>query len=77
DVLVKSYSQWDRIQRYERLEVWLARVLYNEYIDGWRRSRLQPLAWSLLSEGDLERFEAFADTRRSADPPRVAADAQL
>ncbi|MCC2655686.1 MAG: hypothetical protein K0Q76_794 [Panacagrimonas sp.] len=77
DVLVKSYLQWDAIRRYERLEVWLARVLYNEYIDGWRRARLQPQGWSALSDGDVERFASVPDPRRSADPPKVAADQQL
>ena len=77
DVLVKSYAQWDAVRRYERLEIWLARVLYNEYIDGWRRLRLQPQLWSALSDVDLERFEAVPDPRRAASPPRVAADEQL
>ena len=74
DVLVKSCAQWNTIRRYERLEVWLARVLYNEYIDGWRRARLQPQLWSALTEGDLERFEAFPDPRRCANPAAIAAD---
>lgn len=77
DVLVKSCAQWNTIRRYERLEVWLARVLYNEYIDGWRRARLQPQLWSALTEGDLERFEAFPDPRRCANPAAIAADQQL
>lgn len=77
DVLVKSFAQWDSIRHYERLDVWLARVLYNEYIDGWRRARLQPQFWSTLTDGDLEHFDAFPDPRRSANPPRMAADHQL
>ncbi|MGH8522678.1 MAG: RNA polymerase sigma factor [Gammaproteobacteria bacterium] len=77
DVLVKSYAQWETIRHYERLDVWLARVLYNEYIDGWRRARLQPHCWSALSDADLERFNAFPDPRCLADPLRMAADQQL
>jgi RNA polymerase sigma-70 factor (ECF subfamily) len=77
DVLVKSYAQWNDIRRYERLDVWLARVLYNEYIDNWRRARLQPHFWSALSEVDLERFDASPDPRRLANPPRAVADQQL
>lgn len=77
DVLVKSYAQWDAVGRYERLDVWLARVMHNEYIDGWRRNRLHPRCWSELSENDLESANAFPDPRHSANPPRMAADHQL
>ena len=77
DVLVKTYAQWDAIRRYERLDVWLARVLYNEYIDGWRRTRMQPQFWSALSDGDLARVEGCPDPRRLANPPKVVADQQL
>ena len=37
DVLVKLYRMQGEIERLEKPRPWLARVLYHEYVDRWRR----------------------------------------
>jgi RNA polymerase sigma factor (sigma-70 family) len=77
DVLIKLYRMQADIERLEKPRPWLARVLYHEYVDHWRRERLAPVNLSALEPAEIERNEAEPDTNPSADPERHAIGMQL
>lgn len=72
DVLVKLYRMQHEIERLEKPRPWLARVLYHEYVDRWRRERLAPIQLSALDPAEIERAEAEADPRPGANPEHQA-----
>lgn len=77
DVLVKLVRMQGEIQRLEKPRPWLARVLYHEYVDRWRRERLAPIQLSTLEPAELERTQAQADLRPDANPERQVMGLQL
>lgn len=77
DVLVKLYRMQSEIQRLDKPRPWLARVLYHEYVDRWRRERLAPIQLSSLEPDEMERTESRADPHPGADPERQVMGLQL
>lgn len=81
DVLIKLFRIQDQIAGLERPKPWMARVLYREYVDRWRRDRLAPINMSDLDseESESERTESRSDAEVdvSADPERDAMGSQL
>lgn len=81
DVLIKLYRIQDQIAGLERPKPWMARVLYREYVDRWRRDRLAPINLSDLDtdESEAERTESRSDAEvdPEADPERDAISSEL
>lgn len=81
DVLIKLFRVQDQIARLERPKPWMARVLYREYVDRWRRDRLAPINLSDLdAEGaDPDHMENRSDVEMDpdADPQRDAISQEL
>lgn len=81
DVLIKLFRIQDQIAGLERPKPWMARVLYREYVDRWRRDRLAPINLSELEPAgeESERGEniAEAEVDPSANPERDAMGSQL
>lgn len=79
DVLIKACRLQDEVARLENPRAWLARVLYREYVDRWRREKLAPVnLTSLESEnGEWHGAEAEAEAESGADPERDAIATQL
>lgn len=77
DVLVKLYRMQAEIARLEKPRPWLARVLYHEYIDRWRRERLAPVNLSTLESEDVEYGDQEPDPSPEADPERQVMGMQL
>lgn len=77
DVLIKIFAKYEAFKAYEKPGPWMARVLYNEYIDSWRRSRLQPSTLSSLGDAELQSVESLADESWSASPLRQVANIEL
>lgn len=77
DVLVKLYRMRAEIARLDKPRPWLARVLYHEYIDRWRRERLAPVTLSTLEPEEIARAEAKPDLNPGADPEQQAMGLQL
>ncbi len=77
DILVKLYRMQAEIARLEKPRPWLARVLYHEYVDRWRRERLAPVNLSTLDANDGEMGDQEPDPNPEADPERQAMGMQL
>jgi len=77
DVLVKLFRMQGEIARLDKPRPWLARVLYHEYVDRWRRERLAPVNLSALDSGEGEYGEHEPDPNPEADPERQAIGMQL
>jgi len=74
-VLVKAYLRREQLAQVEHLRAWLARILHNEFMDRWRRSRLEPVSVSSLATTDEQ---ALADIESPEDTPEVRGErAQL
>ncbi len=70
-VLIKLYPDWRSLLAVRELRPWLARVVYNAYVDQWRRARLAPLA-AAECEGD-----PVGDHATTAGPAAEAVKAEL
>ena len=77
DVLVKLLRMQGEIARLDKPRPWLARVLYHEYVDRWRRERLAPVNLSTLDSGEAEFGEHEPDPNPEADPEQQAIGMQL
>lgn len=77
DVLVKAYRLRDEVSSLDRPRPWLARVLYREYVDRWRREKLAPINLSSLEPEDVAAVDTEADGRSGSDPEREAIGMQL
>lgn len=77
DVLVKLYRMQGEIERLEKPRPWLARVLYHEYVDRWRRERHAPVNLSTLDASDVAFGEQEPDPNPQADPERQVIGMQL
>jgi RNA polymerase sigma-70 factor (ECF subfamily) len=77
DVLVKLYRMQTELERLDKPRPWLARVLYHEYVDRWRRERLAPVTLSSLEPEDIELSRNEPDLHPGADPERQAIGSQL
>lgn len=81
DVLIKLFRIQDQIAGLERPKPWMARVLYREYVDRWRRDRLAPINMSDLDTdaSEAERTESRADAEIDphANPERDAMSSEL
>lgn len=81
DVLIKLFRIQDQIAGLDRPRPWMARVLYREYVDRWRRDRLAPINFSDLDpeEGDPDRAEAqnAGEADPDASPERDAISTEL
>jgi RNA polymerase sigma factor (sigma-70 family) len=77
DVLVKLYRMQTELERLDKPRPWLARVLYHEYVDRWRRERLAPVNLSSLDPDDIEGSRNEPDPHPTADPERQAIGTQL
>lgn len=77
DVLVKLYRMQGQIERLDKPRPWLARVLYHEYVDRWRRERLAPVNLSALEPAEVEISERALDPHPRTDPERHAIGLQL
>lgn len=66
DVLVKLFRVQEQIVLLERPRPWMARVLYREYVDRWRRDRLAPINLSDLDGHDSE--SGHPENRGEAEP---------
>lgn len=81
DVLIKLFRIQDQIAGLDRPRPWMARVLYREYVDRWRRDRLAPINFSDLDpeEGDPDRAEVHnaGEADPDASPERDAITTEL
>lgn len=77
DVLIKACRLQNEVARLENPRAWLARVLYREYVDRWRREKLAPVNLSSLESDDGERSGAEFEAVSNADPERDAIATQL
>lgn len=77
DVLIKLFRIQGQIANLQQPRPWLARVLYREYVDRWRRERLAPVNLSEMDSPDGGESRIDQEIDPAADPERAAADAQL
>lgn len=77
DVLIKVFSKSDALRTYDNPGAWMARVMYHEYVDEWRRSRHQPKPWSTLVDEELDSVERVPDDTLRANPERQVANTEL
>jgi len=71
DLLLRLYPRRQKLAKIDKLSPWLARVLYNLFIDGVRKSTRNPLA---TADGDVE-LELMSDSREQ--PEAVSENTQL
>lgn len=77
DVLVKVYRMRAEVAKLAQPRAWLARVLYHEYVDRWRREKLAPINLSELEPEDVAGVDAEAATGWGAEPEHEALGIQL
>jgi RNA polymerase sigma-70 factor (ECF subfamily) len=70
-LLAKLYPQVDRLAEVEELGPWLARALYNLYVDQVRRRESSPLDLALPDDEAEARLESIVD-EASESPEEVA-----
>ncbi len=75
DVLIKVYRMRKQFTDLEQPKPWLARVLYREFVDRWRREKRGPVNFSALETDEETRTFEIADD--SLDPERDVAGSQL
>jgi RNA polymerase sigma-70 factor (ECF subfamily) len=63
DVLIKLYPRTQELLEIERLRPWLARVLYNQFVDSVRRQARSPIAELADIEGEDNPLDALPATR--------------
>ena len=63
DVLIKLYPRTQELLEIERLRPWLARVLYNQFVDSVRQQARSPIAELAGIEGEDNPLDALPATR--------------
>jgi RNA polymerase sigma factor (sigma-70 family) len=63
DVLIKLYPRTQELLEIERLRPWLARVLYNQFVDSVRQQARSPIAELADIEGEDNPLDALPATR--------------
>lgn len=51
DVVEKCFRQPERLQQLDYPLSWLKRILYNQFVDSYRRKKLQPLPFAEVESG--------------------------
>ena len=77
DVLIKLFRIQAQVASLDRPRPWIARVLYREYVDRWRRERLAPLNLSELENDEDGNDAANQEVDPRANPEQAAIDLQL
>lgn len=77
DVLIKACRLQSEVAVLENPRAWLARVLYREYVDRWRRDKLAPISLSALESEEDEGTASASEGVSDEDPEREAITAQL
>ena len=77
DVLIKACRLQHEIALLENPRAWLARVLYREYVDRWRREKLAPISLSTLESDDEASGTSRSEGVSEHDPERDAMSTQL
>lgn len=80
DVLIKVASRVDEMEQLDNLKAWLLRIMYNRYVDDYRRQRASPIdtrhsGWSPQSEGDDEQMPDLI--HEAIDPVQPIAQQEL
>ncbi|MEW6076665.1 MAG: RNA polymerase sigma factor [Thermodesulfobacteriota bacterium] len=75
-VLVKLYPKTEEMQAIEHLGPWLKKVLYREFVDGWRKKSRRPEHYLSDSRNDVSALQAEEDNpetlaERASDHQRV------
>lgn len=77
DVLIKLFRIQGQVANLEQPRPWLARVLYREYVDRWRRERHAPVNLTDVESADTPDSLLDQEPDPEADPERSAIDEQL
>lgn len=75
DVLIKVYRMREQFTDLDQPKPWLARVLYREFVDRWRKERRGPVSFSTLDPTEETRTWELED--ESLNPEREVAGTQL
>lgn len=80
DVLIKVASRVDEMEQLDNLKSWLLRIMYNRYVDDYRRQRASPIdtrhsGWSPESDNDDEPVSDFIND--AVDPVQPIAQQEL
>lgn len=62
DVLVRLATRVEEMEQVESLKPWLLRVLYNRYVDLYRRNKASPIADELAADDDEEGTAGLIDS---------------
>lgn len=77
DVLIKLFRIQGQVASLERPRPWIARVLYREYVDRWRRERQAPLTLSDVEHPDAPESLIANEPDPDANPDNAAIQRQL
>lgn len=79
DVLIKVYRMRKQFTDIEQPRAWLARVLYREYVDRWRREKKAPLNFSSMEQhaDDGEAFVQGIEDDQAVDPQAEVSNYEL
>lgn len=76
DVLIKVYRMRAQFTDIEQPRPWLARVLYREFVDRWRREKHAPVSFSTLESEEMkDHQETVAD--QGYTPEQAASSMEL
>ncbi|WP_420466686.1 RNA polymerase sigma factor [Panacagrimonas sp.] len=77
DVLIKLFRIQGQVASLQQPRPWIARVLYREYVDRWRRERHAPVNLSEVETADGAGTLADNEPDPQANPEQAAIEQQL